>query len=73
MKFNPTFAAVLTVALLSNINVNINVSAFAAPVNAETIKENRIENIENNNKSDKKAKPSQEGSQGSKCALWGCK
>lgn len=64
MKFNHTFATILTVALLSNVNV----SAFAAPINTETIKnnrENRIENIENNNKD---AKTSQESSQGSKCA-----
>ncbi|MDJ0845818.1 hypothetical protein [Crocosphaera sp.] len=66
MKFNPTFAIVLTFALLTNINVNINVSAFGAPVNAETIKEN----IENN-KSDKNTKPSQDGSQGVKCVYTG--
>ena len=62
MKFNHTVAAILTVALTTGINV----SAFAAPVNAETIKEHRIETIESNNKSDKNTNPSQEGSQGSK-------
>ena len=62
MKFTNTFAAILTVALTAGINV----SAFAAPINAETIKENRIETTENNNKSDKNTKPSQEGSQGNK-------
>ena len=69
MKFNNTFAAILTVALTAGINV----SAFAAPVNVETIKENRIETTENN-KSDKNTKPSQEGSQGNKCGLppYGC-
>ncbi len=63
MKFPNTLAAILTVALTAGINV----SAFATPINAETIKENRIENIENNNKSDKKTKSSQESSQGGKC------
>ncbi|MGK7957063.1 MAG: hypothetical protein AB4063_17710 [Crocosphaera sp.] len=64
MKFNSTFAAILTVALTAGMNVSV----LAAPINAETIKENRIENIENNNKSDKNTKPSQEGFQGNKCA-----
>ena len=59
MKFNNTFAAILTVALTSGINV----STFATPINAETIKQNRIETTENN-KSDKNTKPSKEGSQG---------
>jgi hypothetical protein len=68
MKFNKTFAAILTVALTAGINV----AAIAAPVNVETIKENRIETTENNNKSDKNTKPSQEGSQGSKCFWGGC-
>ncbi|MGK7879493.1 MAG: hypothetical protein AB4060_05260 [Crocosphaera sp.] len=65
MKFNNTFAAILTVALTAGINV----SAFATPINVETIKENRIETTENN-KSDQNRKPSQEGSQGGKCPGW---
>ena len=63
MKLNNTFAAIVTVALTAGINV----SALAAPINVETIKENRIETTQNNNKSDKNTKPSQEGSQGNKC------
>ena len=61
MKFNNTFAAILTVALTAGINV----SAYSAPVNVETIKENRTETTQNN-KSDKNTKPAQQGSQGNK-------
>lgn len=71
MKLNNTFATILTVTLTAGLNV----SAFAAPINAETLKEhreNKIENIENNNKSDKDSKPSQEGFQGGKCSPWYC-
>lgn len=74
MKFT-TFAAILTVALTANVNVStsvkikVNVSAFDTPINAETIKENRIEITENNNKSE----DSQEGSQGNKCFAPFCK
>lgn len=62
MKFNNTFATILTVALTAGINVSV----FAAPVDVETIKENRIETTENN-KSDHNTKPSQEAPQGNKC------
>lgn len=71
MRFSNTFATILTFTLTAGINI----SAFAAPSNVETIKndrENQIENIENNNKSDKDSKSSQEGSQGSKCSPWRC-
>ncbi|MDJ0730237.1 MAG: hypothetical protein QNJ33_09640 [Crocosphaera sp.] len=63
MKFNNTLAAILTVALTSGINV----SAFAASINVETIKENRIETTTNNKQSDKNTQSNQDGSQGSKC------
>ncbi len=63
MKCTKSFAAILTVALTTGINV----AAIAAPINVEDIKENRIEKTENN-KSDKNSKPSQQGSQGGKCA-----
>ncbi len=66
MKLNNTFAAIVTVALTAGMNV----STLAAPINVETIKENRIEATQNNHKSDKNSKPSQEGSQGSKCSPW---
>ncbi|MGB5595281.1 MAG: hypothetical protein WBM62_14765 [Crocosphaera sp.] len=74
MKFNKTFAAILTVSLTAGINV----SAIAAPVSSETIKENRVQNNQietvkeqdnTNGKSDKNTKPSQKGSQGNKCAV----
>ncbi len=68
MKFNNTFAAILTVALTAGLNV----SAFAAPINVETTQENRIENTQDNNKSDKDTKPNQEVSQGGKCSPWRC-
>ncbi len=68
MKFNNTFAAILTVTLTAGLNV----SAFAAPINVETTQENRIENAQDNNKSDKNTKPNQEGSQGGKCSPWRC-
>lgn len=66
MKFTNTVAAILTVALTAGINVSV----FAAPVNVESIKENRIETTENN-KSDKNTNPSQESFQGAKC-IYGC-
>ncbi|MGK7930505.1 MAG: hypothetical protein AB4041_03585 [Microcystaceae cyanobacterium] len=62
MKLNNTFAAIVTVALTTGINVSV----LATPINVETIKQNRIETTENN-KSDKNNKPSQEGSQRGKC------
>ncbi len=68
MKFNKTFAAILTVSLTASVNL----AAIAAPINVETIKENRVETTEKNGKSDKNTKPSQEGSQGSKCPPFYC-
>lgn len=63
-----TFTTILTVTLTATVNL----SAFASPINAETVKENRIETetTENNKKSDQKNQSSQEGSQGSKCRIW---
>ncbi len=72
MKFNKTFAAILTVSLTAGINI----SAIAAPIDAKTIKENRVQKTETvnekNSKSDKNTKPSQEGSQGTKCGPYSC-
>lgn len=63
MKCTKSFAAILTVALTTGINV----AAMAAPINVENIKEDRIEKTENK-KSDQNIKPSQQGSQGGKCS-----
>lgn len=63
MKFNNTLAAILTVALTAGINV----SAYSAAVDVETIKENRIETTEND-KSGKNTNPFQEASEVNQCA-----
>lgn len=69
MKVNGTFAAILIGFLATGANV----SAIAAPVSTEIIKENEVQKTETvkekNSKSDKNGKPSEKGSQGSKCAV----
>lgn len=64
MKFNKTFAAILTITLTAGINF----PAIAASADVETIKENRVETTDTRKKSRKNSKSTQGSSQGNKCA-----